>query len=143
MKRTALTVAFLVFLSAFVVIIILPEARATTLYVGGGGPGNYTTIQSAIDAALPGDTVFVFNGTYNENLVVDRTLTLVGESRDSTWINGGGSGDTIHVTADWVNITGFTITNSGGNSDDSGIELDKVLNCRVTNNNVSNNWHGI
>ena len=145
MKRTALTVAILVFLSAFVVIIaILPEARATTLYVGGGGPGNYTTIQSAIDAAVPGNTIFVYNGTYNENLVVDRTLSLVGENRDSTLINGGGFGDTIHVTADWVNLTGFFVWNGGMNGWDAGIELDQVHDCSILDNNfIVNDFDGI
>ncbi|UCE72924.1 MAG: hypothetical protein JSV56_07760, partial [Methanomassiliicoccales archaeon] len=39
-------------------------ARGATLYVGGGGPGNYTVIQDAVNAANPGDTVFVYNGKY-------------------------------------------------------------------------------
>jgi hypothetical protein len=38
-----------------------------TLYVGGDGLGNYSNIQDAIDNAMDGDTVFVYNGTYNQN----------------------------------------------------------------------------
>ena len=41
-----------------------------TLYVGGAGPGNHTTIQSALDAASDGDTVFVYSGTYTENIYI-------------------------------------------------------------------------
>ena len=45
-----------------------------TLYVGGSGPGNYSSIQAAIDDANNGDTVFVYNGTYNEWITVDKSL---------------------------------------------------------------------
>lgn len=58
MKRTVLTVVLLVSLSVLVVTVAtMPEARATTIYVGGVGAGNYTTIQGAIDSASPGDTI--------------------------------------------------------------------------------------
>ena len=44
-----------------------------TLYVGGSGPNNYTTIKSAINDAVDGDTVFVYNGTYYEtNIVINK-----------------------------------------------------------------------
>lgn len=39
-----------------------------TLYVGGDGPGNYSTIQAAIDNASGGDSVFVYKGIYHENV---------------------------------------------------------------------------
>jgi len=46
------------------------------LYVGGSGPGNYTKIQDAIDNATSGDTVFVYNGVYYENVIVNKTINL-------------------------------------------------------------------
>ncbi|MFQ6107542.1 MAG: nitrous oxide reductase family maturation protein NosD [Thermoplasmata archaeon] len=146
MKKTGTIVAVLVFLGiSSAAFTILPAGvRATTLYVGGGGPDNHTTIQGAIDAAMPGDTIFVYDGTYNERLTVDKTLTLVGESRDTTWINGGGSGDTIHVTADWVNLTGFFVLNGGPIPWDAGIELDYVQNCSISGNNfIVNDFEGV
>ncbi len=143
--KTRLVVLLLLSMS-FSAITILPEtASATTLYVGGAGPGNYTTIQGAIDAASPGDTVFVFSGTYYENVVVNKTITLMGEDRDSTIVNASGSGDVIRVTADWTNITGLTVTESGVAPfmGEAGIELHAVDNCSVIDINASGNANGI
>jgi len=84
-----------------------------TLYVGGDGAGNYTRIQDAIDDASDGDTVFVYNGTYCENVVVDKSIDLIGEDKDTTVIDGSGVDDVVYVSADEVNMTGFTVKNSG------------------------------
>ncbi|TET90651.1 MAG: hypothetical protein E3J35_06125 [Methanomassiliicoccales archaeon] len=123
-----------------IMITILPEnARGNILYVGGPGPGNYTTIQSAIDAANIGDTVYVFNGTYHEHLTINKTLNLIGEDRNRTIIDGDGFWDVVYVSADWVNITGFDITNAGSTLQYKGIYLDSADNCRIHNNTVSMN----
>ena len=45
------------------------DVGASTYYVGGSGGGNYSSIQDAIDDASDGDTVFVYNGIYNENII--------------------------------------------------------------------------
>jgi len=72
-----------------------------TIYVDDDGGADYTRIQDAIDNATEGDTVYVFNGTYYENIVVNKTINLIGEDR-SPWnasvIDGGGSGDVVHVS---------------------------------------------
>ncbi len=136
-RDAELVVVVVVLASAFpLAMTILPEnAKATTLFVGGSGVGNFTTIQSAIDVAIPGDTIYVFNGTYNENVVVTKTLSLIGEDRENTVVVGDvGETDVIQIVADWVNLTGFTATGSK-----VGIELDYVENCRVFNNNVHSN----
>ena len=64
------------------------SVSATTLYVGGSGSGNYTTIQAAIDNASSGDTVYVYPGQYDENLIVNKTINLIGANMNSTIING-------------------------------------------------------
>ncbi len=86
-----------------------------TLYVGGSGPSNYSTIQAAINTADPGDTIFVYQGTYLENIYINITLNLCGEDKNTTIIDGGGQHDVIYIgfPANSVTITGFTIQHSG------------------------------
>jgi hypothetical protein len=89
-----------------------PMARGSWLYVGGSGPGNYTTIQSAVDAASPDDTIFVYNGIYFENVQINKSINLIGENIDNTIIDGGGVSDCIFMngyTAYMVNISNFSL----------------------------------
>ena len=86
------------------------------LYVGGSGPGNYTKIQDAIDNSSDGDTVFVYDGIYYENVVINKSrISLIGENKETTIIDGGGFGSVVHINykGTEVTISGFTIQNSG------------------------------
>ena len=103
------------------------QATGTTLYVGGTGEGNYSSIQDAIDDAASGDTVFVFSKpsleAYNENIVIDKSLILTGENKDTTIIDGGKNGHVIRVykgESEYIqcSISGFTIRNAGGTGND-------------------------
>ncbi|MCD4664488.1 MAG: right-handed parallel beta-helix repeat-containing protein, partial [Bacteroidales bacterium] len=119
-----------------------------TLHVGGNGPGNYTTIQDAVDASIGGDTIYVYNGIYHEMVVIDKSLNLLGEDRTLTIIDGQKGeflkDDVILVTADRVNISGFTITNSSvGCSYDAGIALKSADNCVITDNIFKENDWGM
>jgi parallel beta-helix repeat protein len=89
-----------------------PIVSRDTLYVGGSGPNNYTMIQYAIDDASNGDTVFVYEGTYDELIEINTTINLIGENKDFTIINGSEIGTVVTINADYVNINGFTIQNS-------------------------------
>jgi len=57
--------------------------------VGGSGPNNYTSIQAAIDNASDGDTIFVYSGTYEEQVIVNKSLIIKGENNTATLIKGG------------------------------------------------------
>lgn len=81
------------------------------LYVGGTGEGNYTNIQDAIDNASNGDTIFVYSGIYPADIVIDKTIILLGEDRDMTIIQDGFDG--FLIEADGVTIKNFTITQCG------------------------------
>ncbi|UCF49190.1 MAG: right-handed parallel beta-helix repeat-containing protein [Thermoplasmatales archaeon] len=120
---------------------IKPISDANILYVGGTGPGNYTKIQLAINEAYEGDTVFVYDDSspYNENLIVDKSINLIGENWETTIINGVDVRKaTIQVINDWVNISGFTIKNGNG-----GIRIKSDNNTITRNNILENNWGGI
>ena len=87
-----------------------------TLYVGGSGPNNYTTIQEAVDAATEGDTVYVYDDSspYNESVFISKSLTIQGENKHTTIIDRGhDTGKGFSIEADNVTITGFTIQNTG------------------------------
>ena len=94
-----------------------PLDRGNWLYVGGSGPGNYTKIQDAIDNASDGDTVFVYDDSspyYENNIIIDKRITLVGENRETTIIDGKRAGwCIIWIKSDFVNISGFTFQNHG------------------------------
>jgi parallel beta-helix repeat protein len=70
-------------------------------------PDDYPNIQSAIDYANAGDTVFVKNGLYSESIVIDKAVSVIGESTEKTIINGTGAVVTINSIN--VVLDGFTI----------------------------------
>lgn len=112
----------------------LINTRGNTLYVGGSGPNNYSSIQDAIDDAVDGDTVFVFNGTYHEDIDVDKSINLIGEDRDITKIiNEHWDYFAVDISADYVNISGFTITRS---FESISMGVNSIGSC---NDNVSDN----
>jgi len=113
-----------------------PLGRGNILYVGGSGPNNYTKIQDAVNAANNGDTVFVYNGTYYENVIINKIINLIGEDRNGTIIDGNGSGDVVNITAEGVTIEGFTIRN-GANA--GGIIMGPIEYCTIRDNMICNN----
>jgi hypothetical protein len=109
-----------------------------TFYVGGSGPGNYSTIQAAINCADKGDIVFVFSGVYYEHITVNKSISLLGEERNSTILYGNGSGDLVSLTADDILFQSFTVNNSH-----FGIVIHGTSGHCIYNTNIVNNLHGI
>jgi parallel beta-helix repeat protein len=127
-------------------------------------PEDCSTIQAAINTANLGDTINVSSGTYRENVVLNKTVSLIGENKHNTVIDGSGTGNVINVTANDVSISGFTIRNSGtlswvdcgihvyyqsyGNNisdniltnNSVGVFLDGSRNNALANNYAESNW---
>lgn len=143
-KIATIGISFVMIFNLIIIVGMGPRVSAPSfLYVGGVGGGNFTKIQWAIDNASSGDTVFVFNGTYYENVVINKTINLIGENRSSTIIDGGINGNTVIIENDWVNVSYFTITNSGSFPTDAGIKVMSNYNT-INHNNISSNlWYGI
>jgi nitrous oxidase accessory protein len=90
-------------------------------------PDDHLTIQEAINAANEGDTIVVRNGTYFEHVVVNKSLSIVGEGEDITFIDGGGSGTVIEVLhTSNTSLRDFTVRNGK-----IGLAITEVLHTRM------------
>ena len=157
MLRTKLVSNPLLFAAVVLIVCaaLAEPASAATLTVGAGG--QFKTIQQAVDAAKPGDTVLVAPGTYTENIVVNKPLTITG---NATVEAADSSKDVFLVTSQGVQIDGLTITGGASGVDVAnlsscvitninahgyvrGIYLAGATNSQVRSNNLSNNGYGV
>jgi len=112
---------------------------------GGAFNASTTPIQAAVDNATASETICVAAGSYNENVdIATPQLTLRGEGADMVTVNAADSKDSVfYVTADYVNISGFTATGATANWTDAGFHLNGVYHCNISENDASNNDCGI
>ena len=72
-------------------------------------PSECSTIQAAIDAANPGNTINVAAGTYTEGLSISKSIHLIGENKDTVIIDATSKAYGIGITGDNVEIEGLTV----------------------------------
>jgi len=108
-------------------------------------PVDFQTIQGAINAANAGDIISVAPGTYYEHVTVNKTLSLIGEKRETTVIDGNRTGVVVTIAASDVVLSGFTIRRSGQSSwTDSGVFLAfDSSGGNIRNNVVTDSYHGV
>jgi parallel beta-helix repeat protein len=111
-------------------------ASAAELTVGPGG--QYTTIQQAVNAANSGDIVRVAPGTYTENVVVNKALTITAASGRPTVQAADASKDVFLLTSPGAHIEGLTITGGA-----SGVQIQGTSKCVVTNIVARGNVRGV
>ena len=96
------------------------------------GDGNFTSIQAAINNALPGDTIKIYSGIYNESLDIDTNGIIMegidqelglGEDEGLPIVDGVYSGDVIILNADNIVIRNLIIRNSGQILFDAGLQI--------------------
>ena len=108
MKRTACALTMILLFLAIEGIQFVKPVMAKTMTV----LDDYPTIQSAIDAADEGDRVFVKSGYYTETLVINKSISLVGEDREHTVIDAQRNLTVVQITESGVTFTNFTLGNS-------------------------------
>jgi len=143
LKTKAVVLTSLLLVSALIILTNIYPALSNpaTLLV----PSQYPTIQAAITAAGPGDTIIVATGIYNEsNLVITQNgLTLQGESRVNTIIDGqNGNNHVIAVKANNVVVRGFTIRNAR-TVYKAGIWCNSSSNAYLADNTFSGNFYSV
>jgi hypothetical protein len=113
LKAVSGILLILLFMSMLVFAFNIQPAEAGTIVV----PDDYLTIQEAINAAVPGDTVNVRAGTYGEYVVVNKSISLIGESSSTTQIYwnpflhepyGYSAPALTFLNVDDANLTGFS-----------------------------------
>jgi len=140
MRRIALSAALMIVSILVVTVLLVGSGEGKTVSVGKAD-AEYSNIQEAIDACESGDTIIVQEGSYFENILIDKTLSLKGEGAKVTKIDATGSGNVVTITADKVSLSGFWIT-GGGIPGFAGIHITSRYN-HIFDNNVTANPFGI
>ncbi|MDG6228673.1 MAG: NosD domain-containing protein [Candidatus Thermoplasmatota archaeon] len=145
-----------ILLFIFILIIALPVLSGNytpsgkTIYVDDdntNGPWDgsiehpFQNIAEGIQASDAGDMVFVNSGTYAENIIIDRAISLIGEENDRPIIDGKINRDVILVTSSNVQIQGFCITQDDSNQN-AGIKINSD-NCYISRNIIDTCTKGI
>jgi len=136
-------IVFIAILAFNLVITGNAAAIAITVNNSTGQAADFTSIQAAVNIANPGDEIIVKPGIYEENIEINKALTILSESGNSsdTIIQAADSSkDVFGIWANEVNIKGFSIR---GSDSAAGIHFIGVTDCRIEHNILSNNGCGI
>ncbi len=128
----------------FVAITALPKlATATDFRV----PSRESpTISSAIKAANSGDSIHLAPGIFQENITLNKALSLIGSPNQQSIIDGSGKGTVISITGSNVHILGLEVRHSGDVIEDSDACIyvtKKAVNIKIEDNKLRQCAFGI
>ncbi|MCI0497683.1 MAG: right-handed parallel beta-helix repeat-containing protein, partial [Thermoplasmata archaeon] len=136
----------LAFLAAMAVLGVLIPAGADALTWivddDAGSWADFTTVGEALDASVAGDVILVYNGTYDENLLVDVAVSIHGNGSAVTTIQGNGTDNVTVIAANGVRMSGLRLVGSASNGFNAGIFVD-ADSVEIFDNECSGNEHGI
>ena len=120
-------------------------AFGATQCVDAGKTGCFATIGAAVSAASPGDTIQVAQGTYKEDVIIGKSLSLVGKNSANTVIDASGLANGIyidgldHAGLNNVVVTGFRVENASF----EGILITNASLVSIQGNHVTRNDRGL
>ncbi len=126
---------------SFALNIQLVRTEPTTIIV----PDDFLTIQEAINHANSGDVVYVRSGTYYEGVVINKSISVIGELSHRPLLDGDKAHWPVKISANNVTFSRFRVRRSmaiygyGG----GGIYLVNSNSCLIANNEVMDNQYGI
>ena len=153
MKKEILTIGITVLLLTIVLMGCFENKEDTSttgskiIYVDDDGGKDYTRIQDAINVASEGDTIFVHDGTYNEILIINKSINLIGLNKNNTIIRYQKSNEinqknVVLINADNCTIREFEIIGDSTSSDIIGININSLNNI-ISNNILMYTYQGI
>lgn len=110
-------------------------------------PDNYPSVTDAVGNASVGDNILVKAGTYNENVVINKTLTITGQNAVIMGKGGTPNSYVFSILADKVKISGFTVESMNYSISSPKLFAGGIAiagnNCTVSGNNIFNVYRGI
>lgn len=131
-------IVFIIPLGIFLSLTLISPLQARNIVV----PAYYNTIQNAVDRAEPNDTVIVGDGSYRENVVIDKPITLISRNgSEKTVIEASNTDrDVLKIASvSGVTIIGFTVSGSLR----AGVHLYRAAGNKISGNNIVKNYNGL
>ena len=133
------------FVIGFLLLLLSSGSAAARRITVGSENKDFSSIQGAVNAADPGDTVYVYNGLYIENIYLDKEISVrsISGKPDKNIVTAKNPHDHVfHVIANNVTVSGFSI-NGANDTQKAGIYLENTQGVMISNNNLSGNRLGI
>ena len=130
-------------------VIIVTPSTTNAYRVKVDGSGDYTTIQKAVDAAISGDSVFIYSGTYESVVVDSKSIQIISSSGPATSIiDGKGTGTALTLTGypNQTTVSGFTIKGGVGDQNKDGlgggVRIEPSVKAKIENSIITGNEDG-